>query len=114
MAKEQRVPADQQVGTTTADLASAQMRAAGLEPPAQTPIHVPATTSPAPVSAVTVTLPPADTLTPLQIRALDDFSGTLAREFALGAAKLCESPVLQPKTKERASRLLRLALAALG
>ena len=38
----------------------------------------------------------------------------VAREYALGAAKICESSMLQPAAKANARRLLAAALALLG
>lgn len=94
---------------TTQNDGAAAAKVAGLGP--QQPA-IPPAPAPTPTTAPQVAVA-TDQFTPLQIRALDNTSGTLAREFAMGAAKLCESPILQPKTKERARRLLRLALAAL-
>ena len=37
----------------------------------------------------------------------------VAREYALAAARLCETSMLQPATQEKARRLLRAAIALL-
>lgn len=82
-------------------------------PGPQQPETAPAAAMPGAAGPMAMVVGLGDQPTPLQRRALEDNDGSLAREFALGAARLCESPQVLPKTKERARRLLRLAIASL-